>query len=149
VATTVPEFVGSINQIELSRSIAWIVSSIAVTIGAIGMLNTMVMTVTERTREIGTLRAIGWRTRRVASAIVLEAMLLSISGGALGCLLALGALRLLSRFPTTSGLVDGQVSPWALLLGFGLALTISLCGAAYPAWWGARRSPMEAIRRKQ
>lgn len=149
VATPMLEFVASINQIELSRSIAWIVSSVAVAIGAIGMLNTMVMTVTERTREIGTLRALGWRTGRIARVIVLEAVLLSIAGGALGCLLAIGALRVLSRFPTTSGLVDGQVSPWALALGFGLALSISLSGAAYPAWWGARLAPMDAIRRKQ
>jgi putative ABC transport system permease protein len=148
VATPTVEFVGSINQIQLSRSIAWIVSTIAVTIGAIGMLNTMVMAVTERTREIGTLRALGWRTRRVAAAIVLEAILLSIVGAAIGCLLAIGVLRILARLPNTSGLVDGRLSPGVLLLGFTLALAISIAGAAYPAWWGARLSPMEAIRRK-
>jgi putative ABC transport system permease protein len=146
VATTTAEFVGTIS--ELSRSIAWIVSSIAVAIGAIGMLNTMVMAVTERTREIGTLRALGWRTARVARAIVLEAILLGIAGAALGCLLAIAILQLLARFPATSGLVDGSLSLWAAALGFALALAISIAGAAYPAWWGAHLSPMEAIRRK-
>lgn len=148
VAMPTAEFVGSINQLQLSRSIAWIVSTIAVAIGAIGMLNTMVMAVTERTREIGTLRALGWRTRRVAAAIVLEAILLSIAGAAIGCVLAIGVLRILSRLPNTSGLVDGRLSPGVLLLGVALALAISIAGAAYPAWWGARLSPMEAIRRK-
>jgi putative ABC transport system permease protein len=148
VATPTAQFVGDISQIRLSRSIAWLVSTIAVAIGTIGMLNTMVMAVTERTREIGTLRALGWRKHRVASSIVLEAMLLSIGGAAAGCLGAVLVLRVLSRFPATSGLIDGQFSPWALVLGFALALGISIVGAAYPAWWGARLSPMEAIRRK-
>jgi putative ABC transport system permease protein len=148
IALPTAEFVGTINQIQLSRSIAWIVSTIAVAIGAIGMLNTMVMAVTERTREIGTLRALGWRTGRVAAAIVLEAVLLSIAGATFGCLAAIGILRLLSRLPNTSGLVDGQLAPSVLILGFSLALAISIAGAAYPAWWGARLSPMEAIRRK-
>lgn len=148
VATPTAQFVGGISQIKLSRSIAWLVSTIAVAIGAIGMLNTMIMAVTERTREIGTLRALGWRKVRVASAIVLEAMLLSIGGAALGCLGAILVLRGLARFPATNGLIDGRFSPWALVLGFLLALSISIVGAAYPAWWGARLSPMEAIRRK-
>ncbi len=148
VATPIAEFVGSISQIELSRSIAWLVSTIAVAIGAIGMLNTMVMAVTERTREIGTLRALGWRQSRVAWAIVLEAMVLSVVGAAVGCLLAIVMLRLLSYLPNTSGLVDGRFSPWVMVLGFALSLAISVLGAVYPAWWAARLSPMDALRRK-
>jgi putative ABC transport system permease protein len=148
VATPTAQFVGDISQIRLSRSIAWLVSAIAVAIGAIGMANTMVMAVTERTREIGTLRALGWRKLRVARAIVSEAVLLSLAGAAFGCLGAILILRLLTRLPNTSGMIDGRFSPWALVLGFALALGISILGAAYPALWAARLSPMEAIRRK-
>jgi putative ABC transport system permease protein len=148
VCTPTAEFVGGISQIQLSRSIAWIVSTIAVAIGAIGMLNTMVMAVTERTREIGTLRALGWRQARVAWAIVLEAIVLSVVGALIGCLLAILVLRLLSHLPNTSGLVDGRFSPWVIVLGLTLSLTISTLGAAYPAWWAARLTPMDALRRK-
>src|SRR5262249_20780445 len=67
------EYIAKIPQIKVTRAMAWLTSAIALVIGAIGMLNTMIMSVYERTREIGTLRAIGWRKGRVVRLIVGEA----------------------------------------------------------------------------
>ena len=63
---------------------AWVTSAVALVIGAVGMLNTMVMSVFERTREIGILRAIGWGRWRVVRMILMESILLSLTGGMVG-----------------------------------------------------------------
>ena len=69
---------------------SWITSAIAIIIGAVGMLNTMIMSVSERTREIGILRAIGWRKRRIVRMILVESVLLSLSGGLIGTIGGVG-----------------------------------------------------------
>ena len=78
------DFVEHVPQVRISRAVAWLTSAIALFIGAIGMLNTMVMSVFERTKEIGTLRAIGWRKSRIMRMVIGESLLLSIAGAALG-----------------------------------------------------------------
>ncbi len=77
------DFVNNVQQIKMSGAVAWVTSAIALIIGAIGMLNTMIMSVFERTKEIGTLRAIGWRRSRIIQMILGESLILSICGTAL------------------------------------------------------------------
>ena len=74
----------STTEIRFIRAMAWITSAVAIIIGAVGMLNTMIMSVFERTREIGILRAIGWRTLRIVRMILVESILLSLTGGVVG-----------------------------------------------------------------
>jgi putative ABC transport system permease protein len=112
------------------------------------MLNTMVMSVAERVREIGTLRAIGWPKRRVMSIIFCESILLSSGGAALGTIAAIGLTKFLSGFHITSGLIQGQIAPVVMVQGVLVAILVGVSGAAYPAFWGASQPPTEAMRRK-
>ena len=78
--------------------------------------------------------------------IILEAGLLSIAGGMIGTLLALGMTQLLSRAPTTAGLVSGYVAPGVIVQGLCIAVLIGILGAIYPAIRAARLLPTVALR---
>jgi putative ABC transport system permease protein len=147
-AVPTDEFIASVGPIKLSRAVAWVTSAIALLIGAIGMLNTMIMSVYERIREIGTLRAIGWKKIRVIRMILVESLVLSISGGIIGTIIAVSLTHVLSHFRETAGLIQGDVAPIVILEGFLLAVAIGVGGAIYPAYWGANLRPVEAMRRK-
>ncbi|HEX3998751.1 MAG TPA: ABC transporter permease [Pirellulales bacterium] len=142
------QFIDSVGPIKLSRAVAWVTSAIALLIGGIGMLNTMVMSVYERIREIGTLRAIGWKKIQVIRMILVESLLLSLAGGTVGALAAVGLTHVLSHFRQTAGFIQGTVAPTVIVQGFLLAVAIGVGGAIYPAWWGANLRPVEAMRRK-
>lgn len=146
--TRTQDFVENVEQIKLGRSMAWIVSAIAVFIGSIGVLNTMVMSVIERTREIGTLRAIGWKRQRVMRMILWESVILSLGGAVLGVILAILLMRALSNLSWTSGLIAGSTSPGVIFQGVAIAVLVGVLGAIYPAYRAAGLSPMEALRKK-
>ena len=140
------DFVRSDARIQVAGAMAWSTSAIALVVGAIGMLNTMTTSVFERTKEIGILRAIGWRRSRVVRMILLEAVLLSTVGALLGTLGAVGLTRLLATVPAVSGTVSADIDPGVMALGVAIALSIGLLGAAAPAYRGARLLPTEALR---
>lgn len=145
-AVTTEQYVDSDNGIKLASAMAWMTSSIALVIGAIGMLNTMIMSVLERTQEIGILRAIGWRKRRVMRMILGESFVLSIAGAVVGTGLAIFLVRVVSRLPAAEGLVRPDVSLRVIVTGFLLSLVLGLVGGAYPAIRGASLAPTEALR---
>jgi putative ABC transport system permease protein len=147
-ATASTDFIENVGLIKLTKAVAWVTSAIALVIGAIGMLNTMVMSVYERVREIGTLRAMGWRKTRVMSMILGESVLLSFGGAVIGSAAALLLTRFLSRMPMTSELIEGKIAPVIFVEGFLLALLVGFAGALYPAFWGANLQPIEAMRKK-
>ncbi len=147
-AEPMKSFVGSVSHIKVSRAMAWMTSGIAFVIGAVGMLNTMAMAVHERIKEIGTLRAMGWKKARVVKMILGESLLLSLAGAVLGSGAAVLITRYFATFPATAGFVDGYIAPEFIGLGFLLAVVVGVAGAAYPAWWGASLSPVEALRKK-
>jgi putative ABC transport system permease protein len=145
-ATLTAEFVNATPEIQLVHAMAWVTSAVALVIGAVGMLNTMVMSVFERTKEIGILRAIGWARWRVVRMILLESILLSLTGGVVGTGAAIGLTHLLAQQPAVAGMVDPYVAPWVIGLGFVIGLCVGLLGAAYPAYRGAQLLPTEALR---
>jgi putative ABC transport system permease protein len=144
--TPTAEFVNSTLEIRFIHAMAWVTSAVALVIGAVGMLNTMVMSVFERTREIGILRAIGWGRWRVVRMILMESILLSLIGGILGTAGAMLLARVLAAQPSVAGMVDSYIAPWVILQGFLIALCVGLLGAAYPAYRGAQLLPTEALR---
>src|SRR5208283_1538135 len=91
-ATSCAEFVRSLKQMQVTRAMSWVAAAIAALIGAIGVLNTMAMSVLERRSEIGAFRAMGWRKRQVVQLIVTEALLLAAAGAALGTAMGLSVL---------------------------------------------------------
>jgi putative ABC transport system permease protein len=142
------KFVESVGPIRAARAMALVVSAIALALGGIGMLNTMIMSVYERIREIGTLRAVGWRKFQVVRLILVEALVLSIAGALFGSLAAKLMTVGLSHLPAASGFVGGDIAPIVIVQGFIAALVVGVGSAIYPAIWGASLSPVEAMRRK-
>ena len=132
--------------ISLLRSVAWGTSSIAIFIGITGIANTMAMSVFERTREIGILRALGWKRRHVILLILTEASALGLVGGLLGIGVGWGALRVLAALPQTANVLPTSVPPIHLLEALIIAIASGIAAGAYPAWRGAHLSPVEALR---
>jgi putative ABC transport system permease protein len=140
------QYVTGSLHIQLAHGMAWLTSAIALVIGAISMLNTMIMSVMERTKEIGILRAVGWRRFRVVRMVLGEALLLSGVGAVLGIAVAVAVIRILAQVPQTSGFVSGEVAPAVVLEGVLLTLLVALIGGGYPAARAARLLPTEALR---
>ena len=135
------------NQIVLlAHAAAWGTSSIAMLIGILGIANTMAMSVFERTREIGILRALGWKRWRILLLIQTEAAALGLAGGVLGIAAGWSALRLLAALPQTSSIVSASFPVLLLAEALGIAVLAGLAAGAVPAWRGARLSPIEALR---
>jgi putative ABC transport system permease protein len=140
------DYVKSLSQIRMAQAMAWMTSVIALVIGAVGVLNTMIMSVFERTREIGILRAVGWRPARIVRLILSESLLLAVLGALLGGAGAVGLIRLLGSLPAVNGYLRTGVPAAVLAQGLLVALAVGLIGGAYPAVRGARLLPTEALR---
>lgn len=122
------------------------VSALALIIGAVSILNTMVLSVFERTREFGVLRAIGWSRMRVLLCVMMEAVVVSLSGAMVGVGAGFIAVEILARSPDLVGVFQpnypGGVFGRALAIAFGMAFV----GALYPAARAAMLRPLDAIR---
>jgi len=140
------DYVNGTIYIRMANGMAWVTSGIALIIGSISILNTMIMAVMERTKEIGILRAVGWVRGRVLSMVLGEALLLSSTGAAIGIGVALLVVRWLAGVPQTSGFINGRLSPVVIAEGLGLTLLMALIGGVGPAYRAAEMQPTEAIR---
>ncbi|MGB6687660.1 MAG: ABC transporter permease [Terracidiphilus sp.] len=135
------------NQLVLlAHAAAWGTSSIALLIGILGIANTMAMSVFERTREIGILRALGWRRWRILLLIQTESAALGLVGGVLGIVVGWAALRLLASLPQTASIVSASFPLMLLAEALGIAVLAGLAAGVIPAWRGAQLSPVEALR---
>jgi ABC-type antimicrobial peptide transport system permease subunit len=132
------------QMVQYVQGFAVIIALLAVIIGGVGMTNTVMMSTFERTREIGTLRAVGWRRRRVMIMIFGESVLLGIIGGVIGCLLGSGLILLISS-NTAVAFIQGQVT-WSLIAaGLITAIALGAVGGFYPAWRASKMLPIEAL----
>lgn len=127
-------------------AMAWGISLVAILIGGLGMMNTMIMAVFEQTREIGVLRAVGWRKGRVLRLVLSQSLVLSLLGGLLGVGIGLGLVSLINHTPAISSFAPGVVKAPLLIQALSVALVLGLVGGFYPAWRAARLSPIEALR---
>ena len=145
-AQTLRENVASSVELQLAKAAAWLTSAVALLLGGLGMINTMLTAVFERTRELALLRAVGWRRSRLMRLVLLEAVLLALAGAVVGIVLGWGLMQLLSRIPAAGRMVAGQVPPTVVLKGFGLALGGGVLGGLYPAYRAAKLLPTEGLR---
>lgn len=122
------------------------ISVLAVGIGAIGVMNTMVMSVLERTREIGILRAVGWSGRRVLRMIIGESLLLCVVAAGVGAALGVLAIRAVLLIDTVRNLLEPQYTVDIFIRALVVAVVVALLGAVYPAFRAVRLTPMEALR---
>jgi putative ABC transport system permease protein len=121
-------------------------SVLALVIGAVGVMNTMMLSFFERTREFGVLRAIGWNRRRVLMLVLGEAGLISLGGAMLGVLLGVVAVNLLQNTPQLVGVFEPDYSAAIFWRGLYIAGGMALLGALYPAARAAMLVPLEALR---
>jgi len=133
------------TQEEASRVMTYLLAAIALVsllVGGIGIMNIMLVSVTERTREIGLRMAVGARSRDILVQFLVEAVTLALIGGALGIAAGLGGAHALSYFAEWQTLI----APESILVAFGVAATVGIVFGLYPARRAARLDPIEALR---
>jgi putative ABC transport system permease protein len=118
--------------------------SLALTVGIVGIINTMLMSTTERFTEFGVLRTNGWSQTNILTLVTLESAYLGLLAGLVGCVLAWASTLVINQFIT--GGIHLGITPSLLALGLGLSVVMGTPGGLYPAWRAARLLPMEAIR---
>lgn len=118
------------------------VAAISLVVGGIGIMNIMLVSVTERTREIGIRKALGATYRNILSQFLIEAIVISVTGGLLGILLGVGGARAISLVAGWNSVI----SPLAALAAFSVSVMIGLFFGIYPARKAARLDPIEALR---
>ena len=133
------------TQEESSRVMTYLlaaIASVSLLVGGIGIMNIMLVSVTERTREIGLRMAVGARRRHILLQFLIEAVTLSLIGGIIGIALGVGGSRAISYFAEWRTLV----APEAIVLAFGFAAGIGVFFGFYPARKASRLDPIEALR---
>jgi ABC-type lipoprotein release transport system permease subunit len=140
------QFSDNVADMQYMKSSTWGIAFLALLVGGAGMMNTMVMSVFERTREIGVLRALGWPKHRILSMILRESVALSSLGGALGLIAGVGAIWLLNRLPFVTTWVQGSFSMALFVQALFVAFVLGVLGGAYPSWRASLLRPVEALR---
>lgn len=116
------------------------IAGISLLVGGIGIMNIMLVSVTERTREIGIRKAVGAKTYHILIQFIIEAATLSVIGGIVGIIIGLGGSQLLSL------VLPSEVSVWSIVLAFAFSAATGIFFGAYPAYKASRLSPIEALR---
>src|SRR5262249_35527064 len=130
-ATPARDYVVADTQIRLAKAMSWTTAVVALILGSVGMLNTMLMSICERTHEIGLWRAVGWRRRRVLALVLGEALVIAMGGTVIGGVLAALGLRALMLSPTARGFIEPNIPPEVLGLALILGIGLSLLGGLY------------------
>src|SRR5664280_39016 len=146
--TTAADQANRINQgLSFINTASWAISLLAIFIGAVGVINTMIMSVYERTREIGVLKAVGWRDRRILGMILGESIVLTLLAFVIGTIVAVvGVELILTLSPSVGGIITPSFSYDIFLRAFTVAFLVGVFGGLYPAYRASRLSPTEALR---
>lgn len=141
---TQDEFLKEFNKISLvATSVLTGIVGVSLLVGGIGIMNVMLVSVTERTREIGLRKALGARRRDILAQFLTEAVVLSTSGGLIGILLGYAITFVAGMHPD---MVDVAVPFWAVLLGVGFSVGVGVIFGLLPAFKAAILQPIDALR---
>jgi putative ABC transport system permease protein len=134
---------------EVSRTLSILLGSIAgisLVVGGIGVMNIMLVSVTERTREIGLRRAVGARAKDIVTQFVTEALTLCVGGGMLGIAIGVGVAIGIDGRTIASQDMATVIQPWSIVVAFGVAAGIGALSGSYPAFRASRLDPIQALR---
>ena len=154
-ATTMSSILDSIqNIIGIIQMMLVAIASIALIVASIGIMNTMLTSVMERTREIGIMKAIGADNKDVMLIFIIEGMLVSIVGGIIGLFLGYFGSQGITSLLSSNSMMGGGggisfspiISISSVILAVGVSLIVGIFSSLYPAWKAARMSPIEAVR---
>lgn len=142
--TTADRFIEQFDSVTaMVGLVAIALSSVGLLVGGIGVMNIMLVSVTERTSEIGIRKAIGARRRDITTQFLFEAMTLTLLGGVLGVLLAVGVSQIIILiFPS----LPASIPMWAVIAGLVVSAAVGLIFGVWPARKAARLDPIEALR---
>jgi putative ABC transport system permease protein len=116
------------------------IAAISLVVGGVGIMNIMLVSVTERTREIGLRKAVGAKQSDILSQFVIEAITLSLLGGLVGVLIGWGGALIINQF------FPAIVTPWSVALAFGVSAAIGIIFGVAPAIRASRLDPIDALR---
>ncbi|WP_231624198.1 ABC transporter permease [Methanobrevibacter arboriphilus] len=137
------------NAIGILDMASLAISALAILIGGIGIINTMIMVVYERTKEIGVLKAVGWTSNRVLGMILGETLVLTLVSGVVGTIFGILmseiGIRLLGSGPG-SDMFSLAYTANTFILAFGVAILVGIIGGIYPAYRASKLAPTEALR---
>lgn len=146
---TIQNILGILNMVLIA------IAAIALVVASIGIMNTMLTSVMERTREIGIMKAIGAENKDVMLIFIIEGMLVSIVGGLIGIFLGVfgsqGMASILSGMgaggpPGSSMTLSPVITLYSIVLAVSVSLIVGVISSLYPAWKAAKMSPIEAVR---
>ena len=144
-AVTTKEFARQASQlVEKIRFFTVGIGAVAAVVGGLGVMNTMIMAVMERRREIGVMKAIGATNTMILKQILTESGVISLVGGVGGVVLGIAVSIIIGKF--AGGTIQAVVTPWLVFEGLGFALLLGLLGGYYPARKASKLDPVEALR---
>lgn len=130
---------------KMINAMSWGTSLLAVLVGVLGVMNTMLMTIFERTQEICVLLAIGWKRSRIVRMVLWESALLGFLGGVGGVCVGLIGVKLMVQLPAMKGLLEPDLNPGLLASAVAIAVVVGVLSGLYPAWRGSRLTPSHAL----
>ena len=142
----IEEYLKTFNKIALSiTAIAGGIVGISLLVGGVGIMNIMLVSVSERTREIGLRKAVGARPSAILLQFLVEAIVLCLYGGLMGTAVGQGMTSMIAKIPNAN-LDMAYIPLWAIGLSFGFAGSVGVFFGMFPAVKAARLDPIEALR---
>ena len=138
------EVVSNSQGFRIARAMSWSTSLLAIIVGVLGVMNTMLMTVFERTHEIGILLAVGWKRLRIVSMVLCESALLGFFGGGAGVLIGIIGLKIMEH-TVVRGMLQPDTSLMLLVKSVCIAVIVGVVSGLYPAWRSSLLSPAVAL----
>lgn len=130
---------------KMISAMSWGTSLLAVLVGVLGVMNTMLMTIFERTQEICVLLAIGWKRSRIVRMVLWESALLGFLGGVGGVCIGVIGVKIMIQTPAMKGLLEPDLNAQLLGSAVAIAVVVGVMSGLYPAWRGSRLTPSAAL----